>query len=115
MIMNIDLLIFVLLAINTLLLIVVLVKLLREKSTKEELNREEFNRQMAANRSEISHTMNSQFRAVFEMLRATSKDQNESLKDFGLLFRENVREFNELQREKFSELSLRQERMLLST
>src|SRR5690606_22908777 len=41
--------------------------------------------------------------------------QNEALKDFGLLFRENVKEFNELQREKFNELILRQERMLLST
>jgi len=105
----------ILLVTNTILLVFVLVKLFRNKNAKEELNREEFSRQMAANRSEMNQTMGTQFRAVFETLRASSKDQNEALKEFGQLFRENVRDFNELQQEKFNELILRQERMLLST
>src|SRR5690606_15556242 len=80
-----------------------------------EMLKEDFNRQMAVNRMEIAQLVNAHFKTVFETLRATSKDQTDSLKDFGLLFRENVREFNELQREKFAELVQRQERMLRST
>src|SRR5690554_134969 len=118
--MDNNLLILVLLALNALLLIIVLARISTRKDG-EALNRhlevlkEDFNRQMAANRSEINQAVNGQFAVVFEALRASSKDQNEALKDFGLLFRENVREFNVLQREKFNELNLRQERMLLST
>lgn len=87
----------------------------RSMESLRETLKEDFNRQMAANRMEINHTVNGQFKTVYETLRATSKDQTDNLKDFGLLFRENVREFNELQREKFGELTLRQERMLQST
>ena len=108
------------LGLNLLLLGMLWVKvssLSQDKSNERhaETLKEDFNRQMAANRMEINHMVNGQFKTVFETLRATSKDQTDSLKDFGLLFRENVREFNELQREKFSELILRQERMLQST
>ena len=109
-----------LMGLNLLLLGMLWVKvssLSQDKSNERhaETLKEDFNRQMAANRMEINHMVNGQFKTVFETLRATSKDQTDSLKDFGLLFRENVREFNELQREKFSELILRQERMLQST
>jgi DNA recombination protein RmuC len=116
-----NLLILIFLMFNTLLWIFVLVRLSRIKNDRKEMSKdmeglkEDFNRQMFANRREITQIVNEQFRVVFDALRATSKDQNETLKDFGKLFRENVREFNELQREKFGELNLRQERLLLST
>lgn len=118
--MDFNMLILGLLGLNLLLLGMLWVKvssLSQDKSNERhaETLKEDFNRQMAANRMEINQMVNGQFKTVFETLRATSKDQTESLKDFGLLFRENVREFNELQREKFSELILRQERMLQST
>lgn len=119
--MDYNLVIMAFLGINAVLLVLILLKLNRGQSNEQMLERylgglkEEFSRQMATNRMEINHTLNGQFKTVFETLRATSKDQSENLKDFGLLFRENVREFNELQREKFGELSLRQERMLRST
>src|SRR5690606_20822328 len=102
-----NLLILVFLAVNAVLLAFILIRL-SGKRGNDELNqyitglKEDVNRQMAANRSEITQTVNSQFRMVFDTLRATSKDQNDTLKDFGQLFRQNVREFNELQREKFS-------------
>ena len=118
--MDINMWILGFLGLNLLLLGMLWVKvssLSQDKSNERhaETLKEDFNRQMAANRMEINHMVNGQFKTVFETLRATSKDQTDSLKDFGLLFRENVREFNELQREKFSELILRQERMLQST
>lgn len=116
-----NLLILILLMVNTLLVILVWLRMSRNKMDRNEINnyfeglKEDFYRQMSDNRREINQTVNEQFRMVFETLRATSKDQNETLKDFGQLFRENVREFNDLQREKFSELNQRQERMLFST
>ncbi|HLW20974.1 MAG TPA: DNA recombination protein RmuC, partial [Cyclobacteriaceae bacterium] len=114
-----DTLILALLAFNTLLILIVLVKSGSNKNKGLdryfEGMKEDFNRQMASNRVEINQAVNGQFKTVFETLRATSRDQTDTLKDFGQLFRENVREFNELQREKFGELILRQERMLQST
>jgi DNA recombination protein RmuC len=77
--------------------------------------RDAMDKQMQANRSEIQQGLIQQFSLVFESLRANAKDQSEVLKDFGQLFRQNVQEFNELQREKFQELVNKQERMLAST
>lgn len=77
--------------------------------------RREINQQMASNRSEISNGLMHQFGLVFDSLRSNSKEQSAVLKDFGVLFRENVKEFNELQREKFQDLINKQERMLQST
>ena len=110
-----------LLGVNVLLLVLVMILIARNNKESPELRKyleslqADFNRQMAANRGEISQTVNAQFRTVFETIRANSRDQSEALREFGKLFRENVKEFNELQREKFGELSLRQEKMLRST
>src|SRR5690606_29429230 len=106
--MDINIMILGLLGLNLLLMGMLWIKVssLSQDRTNEkqaEMLKEDFNRQMAANRMEINQMVNGQFKTVFETLRATSKDQTDSLKDFGLLFRENVREFNELQREKFGE------------
>ncbi|MCL6258194.1 DNA recombination protein RmuC [Aquiflexum sp. TKW24L] len=88
-----------------------------KNSNQLEINqlKQEFAQQMAANRTEIQEGLVRQFGLVFDSLRANSKEQSEVLKDFGRLFRENVKEFNELQREKFQDLIFKQERMLAST
>ena len=92
-----------------------------QKSEKNEVHgalnqfKQEFAHQMAANRTEIQDGLLRQFGLVFDSLRANSKEQSEVLKDFGRIFRENVKEFNELQREKFQDLIFKQERMLAST
>jgi DNA recombination protein RmuC len=75
----------------------------------------ELNQQMQANRSEIQQGLVHQFSLVFETLRSNSKEQSVVLKDFGVLFRDNVEAFNNLQKEKFQELVQKQERMLAST
>ncbi|UJP64211.1 DNA recombination protein RmuC [Mongoliitalea daihaiensis] len=71
--------------------------------------------QAQANRTEIQGSIVQQFSLVFDQLRAQSKEQQQSIAEFGILFRENVKEFNELQREKFQELILKQEKLLSST
>ena len=71
--------------------------------------------QVQSNRTEIQQGILQQFSLVFEQLRAQSKEQQQAIAEFGKLFRENVRDFNELQREKFQELILKQEKLLSST
>lgn len=75
----------------------------------------ELNQALAESRRESTDSLTSQFRLIFDNLRATSKDQNEALKSFGELFRTNVQDFNVLQREKFSELNRRQEELMKVT
>jgi len=66
-------------------------------------------------RKESNENLTNQFQLVFNFLRSSSKDQNEALKLFGEVFRNNVQDFNNLQREKFSELNRRQEELMKST
>lgn len=70
---------------------------------------------LAQSRREASENLTNQFQLVFNSIRANSKDQNEALKSFGEVFRQNVQEFNTLQREKFSELNRRQEDLMKTT
>lgn len=70
---------------------------------------------LAQSRKEANENLTSQFQLVFTSLRANSKDQNEALKSFGEVFRENVREFNALQKEKFEDLNRRQEDLMKTT
>ncbi len=70
--------------------------------------------EMKSNRLEMQQNLTSQFSLIFESLRANSKEQTSVLKDFGQLFRDNVQEFNALQREKFQEMANKQERMMAS-
>src|SRR5690554_3482545 len=119
--MDNNLMILTLISLNVLLTLIAVGALLWNRSREKKLQKhfdeikEGFNRQMGENRMEINHNLQGQFRTVFDTLRTSSKDQNEVLKDFGRLFRENVREFNDLQREKFGDLVGKQERMLQST
>lgn len=88
-----------------------------KKIQQEELTKmsKELNQAMAESRREFTDSLTSQFRLIFDNLRATSKDQNEALKTFGELFRTNVQDFNTLQREKFNELNRRQEELMKLT
>lgn len=107
------------LIIQSILLLILLIRVFNPKPSKDthslELLRQDLDRQMQANRKEIGASLVQQFSLVFDSLRANSKEQSEVLKDFGTLFRENVKEFNDLQREKFQDLIQKQERMLQST
>ncbi|REG79465.1 DNA recombination protein RmuC [Algoriphagus antarcticus] len=70
---------------------------------------------LAQSRKEANENLTNQFQLVFNSIRANSKDQNEALKTFGEVFRQNVQDFNALQREKFSELNRRQEDLMKTT
>ena len=119
--MSIEVILFSILGFQIVLIIYLIFQSLKKtgNSRKIEMELMEFRntmaQQMQANRSEIQQGLIQQFSLVFESLRANAKDQSEVLKDFGQLFRQNVQEFNELQREKFQELVNKQERMLAST
>ncbi|WP_192349584.1 DNA recombination protein RmuC [Algoriphagus sp. Y33] len=70
---------------------------------------------LAQSRKEANENLTNQFQLVFNSIRANSKDQNEALKSFGEVFRQNVQDFNTLQREKFGELNRRQEDLMKTT
>ncbi len=84
---------------------------------QDELTRmgKELDLALARSRKESSEHLTNQFQLVFSSLRAGSRDQNEALKAFGDVFRQNVQEFNMLQREKFGELNRRQDDLVKST
>lgn len=71
--------------------------------------------QAQANRTEIQGSIIQQFSLVFEQLRAQSREQQQSIAEFGRLFKENVQEFNTLQKDKFQELLDKQEQLLRRT
>jgi DNA recombination protein RmuC len=75
----------------------------------------ELSQALGESRRESTDNLTSQFRLIFDNLRATSKDQNEALRSFGEIFRANVQDFNILQREKFGELNRRQEELMKVT
>ncbi len=70
---------------------------------------------LAQSRKEANENLTNQFQLVFNSIRANSKDQNEALKSFGEVFRQNVQDFNTLQKEKFTELNRRQEDLMKTT
>lgn len=119
--MHNDILLLTILFLQFLLVIYLVIHSRRKDKSAGEREKEllvlksEFVQQMQANRTEIQSGLMQQFGLLFDSLRANSKEQSEVLKDFGKLFRENVKEFNELQREKFQDLIFKQERMLAST
>ena len=84
---------------------------------QEELSKmsKELSQALGESRRESTDNLTSQFRLIFDNLRATSKDQNEALRSFGEIFRANVQDFNILQREKFGELNRRQEELMKSS
>jgi DNA recombination protein RmuC len=119
--MSIDVLLISLFVIQLVLIIYLVFQLKNNSASQLDLDKEllefrySFEKQMQSNRTEIQQGLLQQFALVMESLRSNTKDQTEVLKDFGQLFRQNVQEFNELQKEKFKELVSKQERMLAST
>jgi DNA recombination protein RmuC len=70
---------------------------------------------LSQSRREANDNMTNQFQLVFSSLRAGSKDQIEALKTFGEVFRQNVQDFNALQKEKFEDLNRRQADLMKTT
>lgn len=70
---------------------------------------------LSQSRREANDNMTNQFQLVFNSLRAGSKDQIEALKSFGEVFRQNVKDFNALQKEKFEDLNRRQADLMKTT
>lgn len=66
-------------------------------------------------RKESNENLTQQFRLIFENQRAGSKDQNEALKAFGEVVRNTMQDLNMLQREKFGELSRKQDELVKNT
>ena len=67
------------------------------------------------NRKEVSERLTQQFQLVFESQRAGAKDQSDALRLFGDTVRQSMRDLQEMQREKFSELNRRQEELVRNT
>jgi len=77
--------------------------------------RNELDNGLALARKESRENLQSQFQLVFTSLRNHAQDQKGELKTFGELFRQNVQDFNSVQREKFGELNRRQDELMKST
>lgn len=118
--MPIDYLVILVLLLQVVLIIILLTR--GGKSQEKEVLQAEISRlsrevdlAISQSRKEASENLTNQFQLVFSSLRDNSKDQNEALKSFGDVFRENVRDFNELQKQKFDELNRRQEDLMKTT
>jgi DNA recombination protein RmuC len=70
---------------------------------------------LADSRKESSENLSRNFGLIFENQRAGVKDQNESLRAFGDVVRTTMQDLNNLQREKFGELSRRQDELVKNT
>ncbi|GAA0881384.1 DNA recombination protein RmuC [Algoriphagus jejuensis] len=66
-------------------------------------------------RKESSLHLSQQFGLIFENQRAGSKEQGEALKAFGDVVRNTMHDLNNLQREKFGELTRRQDELVRNT
>jgi DNA recombination protein RmuC len=118
--MPIEILLYLGLAVQILL---VLLLLFRKKEDSEklflqsELTRisRELAHALGEARKESTENLTQQFRLVFENQRAVSKDQNEALRAFGEVVRSTMQDLNTLQREKFGELSRKQDELVKNT
>lgn len=118
--MSIEYLLITILIFQLILLVLFLIK--RGTGSEKALLQEELARMskelelaLSQNRREANENLVNQFQLVFTGLRAGSKDQIEALKSFGEVFRQNVQDFNALQKEKFEELNRRQEDLMKTT
>ncbi len=118
--MNIELVIYLLLAFQILILIIFIVQRTGNKThtiLQEEL--QQINRDLmqalAEARREASENLIRQFQLVFESQRAGSKDQRDALTQFGETVRQSMNDLTNHQREKLSELSRRQEELVKNT
>jgi DNA recombination protein RmuC len=116
--MLIELMLFLVIFLQFVILIYLIYRL-NNKDTESQRIFETFelkmNQNLVANRTELNQHLVQQFSLILQNLRASAKEQSDSLKEFGALFRQNVQDFNTVQKEKFQELVLRQDKMLQST
>jgi DNA recombination protein RmuC len=118
--MQIEFLIYLLLAFQVALVILFLLGKSKSKENQvlqEELQRinRDLNQALADGRKESTENLIRQFQLVFDQQRAGSKDQNEALRQFGETVRQSMMDLSNLQREKLSELSRRQEELVKAT
>ena len=118
--MQIELLLFLLLGLQILLVALIF---FRRKGDQEKLflqselarMSKELAQALGEARKESNENLTQQFRLVFENQRAGSKDQSEALRAFGEVVRKTMQDLNNLQREKFGELSRRQDELVKNT
>ncbi|RIW14438.1 DNA recombination protein RmuC [Algoriphagus lacus] len=118
--MPIEMLLFLVLGVQILVLVLIF---FRRKDDREKLflqselarMSKELALALSEARKESNDNLTQQFRLVFDNQRAGSKDQNEALRAFGEVVRNTMQDLNNLQREKFSELSRRQDELVKNT
>jgi DNA recombination protein RmuC len=118
--MQIEFLIYLLLASQVALFILILLGKNKSKENQvlqEELQRinRDLNQALTEGRKESAENLVRQFQLVFENQRTGSKDQNEALRQFGDTVRQSMQDLSNMQREKLSELSRRQEELVKNT
>lgn len=88
-----------------------------DKHLREELQslNKTLHENLAEARKEASENLLRQFQLVFDNQRASAKDQNEALQQFGERVRQSLQDLSNVQREKLSELSRRQDELLKNT
>ncbi|WP_439474535.1 DNA recombination protein RmuC [Algoriphagus formosus] len=77
--------------------------------------KEEVNQSLLEGRKENRQDLLAQFRLVFDSLRSSSRDQQESIKNFAEVFRQNIKDLNALQKEKLESIHQQQEELQKST
>ncbi len=118
--MHIELLVYLLTGLSTILLGILLFGR-RKGNTAKELREElqaltqMLNENMAQARKEAAENLLLQFQLVFDNQRSSAKDQNEALQQFGERVRQSLLDLSNVQREKLSELSRRQDELLKNT
>ena len=118
--MHIELLVYLLTGLSTILLGILLFgrrKGNTDKELREELQalNKTLNENLAEARKEASENLFRQFQLVFDNQRTSAKDQNEALQQFGERVRQSLLDLSNVQREKLSELSRRQDELLKNT
>lgn len=88
-----------------------------DKHLREELQslNKTLHENLAEARKEASENLLRQFQLVFDNQRASTKDQNDALQQFGERVRQSLQDLSNVQREKLSELSRRQDELLKNT
>lgn len=118
--MPIEILLYLVLGVQILVLVLIF---FRRKDDREKLffqselarMSKELAQALGDARRESNENLTQQFRLIFENQRAGSKDQNEALRAFGEVVRNTMQDLNNMQREKFGELSRRQDELVKNT
>lgn len=85
---------------------------LREELSK---NREEFQRNLRENRLELTQGLDRLIESISKKAKEDREEQRNTLKDFQDVFTKNVKDFNELQKQKFETMHQKQDELVKST